>query len=220
MSLNRRNFVLTAALGVLAILLFCPGIPAATIIITGNYSWDYDGVAVGPYLATLNGEPNLPVFCMDLHVDTYVGTTYTGSLSTPTTQAEEEAAFLASYSLYLGAPGSDQTTINDVEGPIAMAIWQLMGTLGTTQADPAAAPYILLAQSAYSNHLIPASFLNNVTIWTPDQPGSSQRFITAVPDDSTITSATPEPGTAVFLGSGVVLLALGSTLVRWRRAAT
>jgi hypothetical protein len=210
---HRRRLVLIAA--ALAILLLCPGVQATTIKLTGNYSSIYEGIAVGPYLGSLDGGPDLPVFCLDLHLETYVNTTYAGSLYKPSTQAEEEAAFLASYSLYLGAPGTDPAMVNNVEGPISLAIWQLMGTLEATKPDPAAQPYVQLAQSAYSQGRIPEVFLDKVSIWTPAEPGSSQRFITAVRDDSMIEGAVPEPGTAVFFGIGVLLLALGYQRKRW-----
>ena len=77
-----------------------------------------------------------------------------------------------------------------------------------------------LAQYAYPHDLIPTTFLTSVSIWTPDQPGSQQRFMTAVRDDSMIETALPEPGTAAFLGTGVLLLALGGAVaIRRRRRA-
>jgi hypothetical protein len=77
-----------------------------------------------------------------------------------------------------------------------------------------------VAQYAYSHGLIPAAFLTSVSIWTPDQPSSQQRFMTAVRDDSMVQSALPEPGTAVFLGTGVLLLALaGGVAMRRRKRA-
>ena len=209
----RRSLVLSAA--ALAVLLLCPGMQATTIKLTGNYSSNYGGILVGPYLGSLDGGPDLPVFCLDLHLDTYVNTTYAGSLYTPSTPAEEEAAFLASYSLFLGAPSSDPGMVKNVEGPISLAIWQLMGTMGNTPHDPAAQPYIQLAESAYANHRIPESFLDRVSVWTPNQAGSSQRFITAVRDDSMIEGAVPEPGTSIFFGIGVLLLALRHHRKRW-----
>ena len=212
-----RNLIPTAVAGAIAFLLLCPSMRATTIKLTGNFNWNYDGINVGPYLASLNGGPDLSVFCLDLHTDTYVNTTYAGSLSIPSTQAEEEAAFLASYALYLGAPSSNPTLIDNVEGPISFAIWQLMGTLSPTVPDPAAAPYIQLAQYAYSHDLIRNEFLNKVSIWIPDQAGNSQRFVTAVRYDAMFENATPEPGTAVFLGSGALLLVLTGALAIRRR---
>jgi hypothetical protein len=212
-----RNFILTAAAGTLAILLLCPSMQATTIKLTGDHSWNYEGIAVGPYLASLNGAPDLSVFCLDLHISTYVQTTYSGGLPTPSTEAEEEAAFLASYSLYLGAPSSLPTILNNVEGPMSLAIWQLMRTMGDTKPDPAAAPYVQFAQYAYSHDLIPTTFLASVSIWTPDLPGSEQRFMTAVRDDSMIETVLPEPGTAVFLGTGVLLLGLAGAVTIRRR---
>lgn len=218
MRLYTRNFILTAV-STLAILVFCPTLQASSITLTGNPSFDYKGILVGPYAATLDPDIKTLVFCLDLHINTYVGTNYQGNLSTPNTPAEEEAAFLAAYSLYLGAPSG--SLVNSVEGPISMATWQLMGTLDQngnhTLPDPKAAPYIQLAQSAYSSDLITAEFLHSVSIWTPDTGVISQRFITAVPNDDMIRSAIPEPGTVVFLGTGVLLMALSHAIAKRHR---
>jgi hypothetical protein len=88
-----------------------------------------------------------------------------------------------------------------------MAIWQLMGTLtqngSSTLPDPAAQHFIDLATTAYNNGQISSSFLSSVNIWNPGTPGggstAEQRFIEA---------NTPEPATLVFLGSGLLLIAL------------
>ena len=218
---NTRHWILKSACA-LALTLACPGLQATTIQLTGNPTFGYQGILVGPYAATLGDDPAALVFCMDLHIDTYLGTTYEGSLSAPQTQMEQEAAFLASYALYLGAPSGG--LVVSVEGPVSMAIWQIMGTLGPTAPDPAAQSYIELAQSAYSNHAITPAFLTGVSVWTPSQPGSAQRFVTAVPDDFMIRGAlgggqsagasdAPEPPTLVFFGSGLLLI----TLSRIRR---
>jgi hypothetical protein len=132
---------------------------------------------------------------------------------TTVTPEEEEAAFLASYSLYLGAT-SPTSNVSTVNGPISMAIWQLMGTLGSTAPDPAALPYIQMAQSAYNDGLI-APYLSSFSIWTPSAGVSSQKFITAIRLDTMVLSATPEPGTVVFLGTGVLLM--GLSRIRRRR---
>lgn len=203
-----RKFILTVS--TLAILLLCPTVQASSITLTGNPTFGYQGILVGPYEARLGPEPDIKtwVFCLDLHIDTNVNTTYAGSLSHPTTEAEKEAAFLAAYSLYLGAPSG--SVVNSVEGPISMAIWEIMGTLeqkgNRTVPDPAAARYIQLARSASTSGLISEDFLRKVQIWTPDKDVTSQRFMTAVRDDDMVENAVPEPGTMLFLGSGILLM--------------
>jgi hypothetical protein len=105
------------------------------------------------------------------------------------------------------------TIVQNYEGPISMAIWQLMGTLtqngSSTPADPAAQYFIDIATTAYNSGQISNSFLSSVNIWNPGTPGgvnSEQRFIVAT---------TPEPTTVVFLGTGVLLIALSR--IRRRR---
>jgi len=199
--------LIPAAIGALTILLACPLLQAnSTITLTGQVNWSYDGINVGPYLATIDGTTNLLVYCLDAHIDTYPGKQYSGLLTHPATEVEEEAAFLAAYSLTIGAPSGDPNVIKSVEGPISMAIWQLMGTLGSTPQDPKAQPYVALAQSAFIQGLITAPFLSSINIWSPGPGVTAQRFITA---------ATPEPGTLVFMGTGVLLIALGR--IRRRR---
>jgi hypothetical protein len=214
-----RKLVL-AAVGALAFLLFCPAVRANTTLeLTNVFNWSYvdsngDSIVPGPYLATIGGVPNLLVYCLDLHIDTPVGTTFNGYLTHPNTPAQEKAAFLAAYSLTLGAPNGNSTAVQNYDGPVSMAIWQLMGTLNqngsSTLPDPAAQHFIDLATAAYNNGQISSSFLSNVNIWNPGTPGSGstaeQRFLVA---------DTPEPATLVFLGSGLLLIALNQ--IRRRR---
>ena len=156
---------------------------------------------------SIGGAPNLLVYCLDLHINTPVGTNFDGYLTHPSTPAEDEAAFLAAYSLTLGAPSVSSTAVNNYEGPISMAIWQLMGTLtqngSSTPPDPAAQHFINIATAAYNSGQITSSFLSSVNIWNPGTPGSGstaeQRFIEAT---------TPEPTTLVLLGGGLLLIAL------------
>jgi hypothetical protein len=216
---HTRKLILTA-IATLAFLLVCPALLANTALeITNVYNWSYvdsngDNVVPGPYLATIGGVENLLVYCLDLHIATPVGNTYDGYLTHPTTPAEDEAAFLAAYSLTLGAPTGDPTIVQNYEGPISMAIWQLMGTLtqngSSIPPDPAAQYFVDLATTAYNNHQISSAFLSSVNIWNPGTPGSGstaeQRFI---------YTATPEPTTLVFLGSGLLLIALSR--IRRRR---
>jgi hypothetical protein len=216
---HTRKFVKSAA-GTLAFLFFCLPLRASTTLeITNVYNWSYidsngDNIVPGPYLATIGGVQNLLVFCLDLHISTPVGTTFDGYLTHPNTPAEEEAAFLAAYSLTMGVPDGNSTIVQNDDGPISMAIWQLMGTLtqngNSTPPDPAAQNFIDLATAAYNSGQISSSFLSSVDIWNPGTPGSGstaeQRFIVAT---------TPEPGTMLFLGTGALLMALSR--IRRRR---
>ena len=216
---HTRKLVLTAV-GTLAFAFFPPALRASTLAITQTTLWSYTDspgytTTPGPYLATIDGVPNLLVYCLDLHVDTPVGPTFDGYLTHPGTPAEDEAAFLAAYSLTQGAPSASHGVIDNLEGPVSLAIWQLMGTLvqngQTTQADPAAQHFIDIATAAYTSGQITSSFLSGVDIWHPGTPGSGstaeQRFIVAT---------TPEPGTVIFLGTGVLLIALSQIRRRSR----
>jgi len=196
----------------LAVLLFCPCLRAtSTLEITSVYSWSYtdswgETVVPGPYQATVDATRNLLIYCMDLHIATPLGQVFSGYLTHPQTANEEEAAFLAAYSLTLGAPDGSATAVQSYEGPISMAIWQLMGTLGTTKQDANAQPFVLMAQNAYTSGKITPAFLSTMYIWNPSTAGAEQRFL---------FSQTPEPGTMVFLGSGLVLVAFSR--IRRRR---
>ena len=212
--------LLLPAVTTLGILLFCPALRANTTLeITNVFNWSYvdangDNIVPGPYLATIGDVQNLLVFCLDLHIDPPVQTTFDGYLTHPSTAAEDEAAFLAAYSLTLGTPNGNTTIVHNYDGPISMAIWQLMGTLSqngsSTPPDPAAQHFIELATTAYNGGQISSSFLSSVDIWNPGTPGrpttAEQRFLVAT---------VPEPTTLVFLGSGLLLIALGR--IRRRR---
>src|ERR1035438_1358338 len=131
MHLHTRRLILTAV-GILAFLLLCPAVRANTTLeITSVYNGSYidingDNTVPGPYLATIGGAQNLLVYCLDLHISTPVGTTFDGYLTRPDTPAEDEAAFLAAYSLTLGTPTGDPTIIHDYDGPISLALSPLL----------------------------------------------------------------------------------------------
>jgi hypothetical protein len=171
---------------------------------------------VGPYPGTLTGSNAIDFFCLDFTLTATFGGRYDGTVAIPTSEAEKEAAFLASYAIYKGSPSSTPSEVNVVEGPISFAIWQIMGTLGTAAPDPAAQPYIQTAQYAYSHNLIPQSYLNSVLIFEASD-NRIQRFITAIPDNamvsSTLSSEVSEPGTTALLGGALVLLAMCSRTV-------
>jgi hypothetical protein len=229
---------------------------SAISLTLGTYngaSPQYGGEYVGPYPGTL-GSDGGPVFCLDANLTDGFSDTYGGieeSLGEVNQQDVEESAFLASLmmfdaqedgiiltpsgsggSLLLNQTASGYTTVsefvNNVEGPISWAIWQLMGTLGgvseSTSVYNSAQPYVAQANAAYNKVLknssdpVVAAFDSSVMVFLPtgDSAGT-QRFITADLDVALIDEAAPEPGTMVLFGAGVVLMILGYTRRLGRR---
>jgi hypothetical protein len=179
-----------------------------TFTLGGDHNQVFRSENVGPYAGTLTGSDVLNFFCLDFNLVSYFGGSYDGTVVVPATQQEEEAAFLGAYAIYEGSPSSNPSAVNLVEGPISFAIWQIMGTMGTTAPVAAAQPYIQTAQYAYSHNLIPQSYLNSVSIFEPTDHGF-QRFITAVPDNAMVSqtlSEVSEPGTMALLGGALMLL--------------
>jgi len=174
---------------------------------------DYLGEAVGPYAGRLTHSTATGFFCLDQNLSSSFNTRYSGTVAAPNTWQEKEAAFLAAVAVHLN---------HQADGPISFAIWQVMGT--ATVTDPAAAPWLEMAEFARQNDLITPAFLQQVLIFTPSDP-QIQRFITGIPgcdDVSTVMRAledsvteTPEPST-FFLGCSALGIAM--TVARRRRA--
>ena len=122
---------------------------------------------------------------------------------------------------------SVSTFVNTVEGPISMAIWQLTNSLptqdGVSGNDSRAAPFVAQAQAAWTNWLSNPSnpmvqtFNSNVSIFVPTG-GGTQSFVSAFSDSAFISVATPEPGTIVLFGTGVLLVAAGCVRRHGRRS--
>jgi hypothetical protein len=186
-----------------------------------------------------------PIFCLDANQTNYWGTSYDGTeetLGEVSQQDVEEAAFLASLMMFdaqhdgidlsfsgsgggllltqtAGTPTGVSDFVNNVEGPISYAIWQLMGTLGGTAPNPTLTEqYMTQAGSAYNKVLknssdpVVAAFNSQVMVFFPPTGSGTQRFVTAKLDLALIDeAAAPEPGTLVLFGTGVLLMALGCT---------
>jgi hypothetical protein len=239
---STRRFILAASAS--AILLLCPAMRANQTSFVNVTANNYSGIGpYGGNFQSL-APPSTgtiyftgAIFCMTGNQG------YSGSVqgsysslaeliaSPPSNLAQdEEAAFLATYALNRGASptGNDtlpssRSILTTVDTPTQYAIWTIMSTLpsgGVPTAFQAATSLLVSeAQNAYKNGLIKnttsaPSYLSQVYIWTPTG-GGSQSFVTLVNNPDMIHAAIPEPGTMIFMGTGVLLMALGR--IRRRR---
>lgn len=185
---------------------------------------DYLGEDVGPYPGALTHSTATGFFCLDENLASSFNTRYSGTVAAPNSWQEQEAAFLAAVAIHLEGQNGNHAA----DGPISFAIWQVMGT--NSQTDPAAAPYVQMAEFAYSHHMISATLLQQVEIFTPSEAGI-QRFISGVanfPDVSAVQDAmanqvaadlvsdAPEPSTFLFGGTalGIVMTMARKNRVR------
>jgi|ERR1035438_312145 hypothetical protein len=222
---NTLNYTLTAATAA-AVLFFCPALRAnATITV----SWSNPGgYATATTASNPFGAPSWTtqlVFCLDgnQYYSGGGGTLATTS-STVTATQEEEAAFLAAYAGYLDPSHNDNNSTSTVESDIQTAIWDVMHTLpGVTVTGNALTDYNKAVSEVANNPTLFATgsaFMNTVLVWTPSPftvntgttiVSGNQRFIgvgSLTPQIITTLTSTPEPGTMVFLGTGVLLMAL------------
>jgi hypothetical protein len=102
--------------------------------------------------------------------------------------------------------------VQTVEGPISEAIWKIMGTQTTADAnwyatDTLAQQFVAQAESAWTNGLADPS--------NPYRQWLNQSFMIFIPNGNSkdtqryIFTVVPEPGTIVLFGTGALLIALG-----------
>jgi hypothetical protein len=247
--------LLTLSICACGLLAFCTTLSAnSTVFVLGNndnisYTPAGQGAElVGPYPGALGNSSITLFFCMNGALSASWDTSYSGTDAAPSGQAQEEVAFLASLMLYkayqdgitltMSVPNGYEsltqaqggstpvsTFISTVEGPIQMAIWQIMGSMpaAAPNNDSAAATYVAQAQAAWTNLLqystnpLVVTFNNNAMIFVPGT--SNQSFVSAYFDPALVVAALPEPGTMVLFGTGAVLIALGCTRRPARRGS-
>jgi hypothetical protein len=238
--LKQAAFVVSLAVVVFTTTAHADSVISGALTVTSISSSQEDsndgGYYVGPYTVTLNGVPNLAVFCLTGNKLENMGTVYTGTtyspaqtvpVSAPTTaQDVEEAAFLASYALYDAGTAASQLhntawRVTNIFIPVQLSIWEIMGTLGTNLAEYNAnslasgvTGFVALAGQQNYTSTAMLNFLNNVSVFVPGSTGAkvngawntSQSFVTVACNNW--GTSTPEPGTMVLFGAGVLLVGL------------
>jgi hypothetical protein len=151
-----------------------------------------------------------------MNAATNIGTTYSGSVE-PVTDFIGSTSTDIMEATYLGNELMNDGGLNAplaTKGAISTAIWQIMNASSTTgvtpfPSNPAAQPYIADAVVAVGNGTWTVADANLYTTWMPDDIASIQRFDAPAP--------TPEPGSFILFGTG--LLGLAAFWLRRRRVA-
>jgi hypothetical protein len=183
---------------------------------------EYPGTSVtvpaGPYSGWLGANitaDTAAFFCISFLETANYGGTYSGTLTTPTTQRQLEAAYLSSEE-YVFLGNTENVALH--EGPISMAIWQIMDpTAGDVPRDPAAQSYVNAAIAEYNAGYLTSAEFTNTKIFVPTDP-AIQSFMMVAPSVVPLKSAqndsqVPEASAWTLVAGGLLLVFLG----RWRR---
>ena len=157
---------------------------------TGNNYW---GVASYPYNISVDGGANQWMMCIGYyeHIEGWetwqANVVSVGSLDPATYPLDYQAAFL--YEMAVGDQGADSN--------INAAIWNLFE--GAPSLTPEAAALVALAQS----QIFTAGEFGNVLLYSAI-PGTESGNLGTAQD---FLASTPEPGTLMMFGSGMIGLA-------------
>jgi len=203
---------------VLALVAAAPFVSASPVVfrLADDPQNMYRNVDVGPDTATLTHSLGTVFFCLDGDLGVTFDTNYSGTITSPTGEKQTEAAFLAGYAIWQASVHNYLDPVAELYGPTSFAIWQIMGTLNGRPEDPAAQALVEMAENAYANGLIPATFASHVSIFNPSNT-SVQRFITVYCDTNVLTAASqlsssaanaqaPEPATFAMIGGALMVL--------------
>jgi hypothetical protein len=185
-------------LAVFALLLaFVPSASADTLELTGaGNSGSYDGIYVGPYVATVDGVQNTPVICDDFSHESQLWQPWTASMSTGTDLTStirfaaanyDEVAYLAD--LLFNLQGS-----NAEADALQFAIWYIndptdvtsfLGASNSFLTDSTDIDGVMYWVDQAISNATPAD-LSGIQIYTPCSGGDPQEFIVRTPEPSTI----------------------------------
>ena len=165
---------------------------------------------VYPYYVTVNGaSSSLTMMCISYDNEITNGESWTATITAVSGQLQKEAVWLFNDDNAAIAAGDTARQIDD-----QWAAWELFSTnaKNATQPDTGVATQLALAEAAYVSE--PTSFYDQFVIYVPE--AGSQPSGDPLPQNF-IGYNTPEPGTLVLLGTGI--LGLAGFLYRKRRTA-
>jgi hypothetical protein len=179
-----------------------------TLELTGTEGVSYGPGEVYPYYLSVNGaSPSLWMMCISFDNDIYPNESWTATITAPSGQLQEEAVWLFNDDNAAIAAGNQVKQIAD-----QWAAWELFATdTADWTAPPGAAAQTVLAEDNYASE--PASFYSGFVIFIPES--GTQPSGDPVPQNF-IGLNTPEPGTLILLGTGI--LGLAGFLYRKKRS--
>lgn len=178
------------------LLAFVPSASADTLELTGvGNNGSYDGIYIGPYVATVDGVANTPIICDDFSHESTLWSPWSANLSTAPTFSNvrfapgnyEDVAYLAN--LLFNIQGN-----NAEADALQFAIWYINDPTDVASFLGASNPFLTGTNSVDDvmywvdqaiNNATPAD-LSDILIYTPCSGGDPQEFIVRTPEPSTI----------------------------------